>query len=197
MNTRLANEGKYVSASLTGAALTLQPTLRAGLRLCDEFNSFGELIKKLLDGDYGATLAVLRATAESNSFAASEGNLRELPLNEFMAATSLPVIEVVLALAGVDPAETEPNKPSSGKKISFEEYHTQLYQIATGWLGWTPDVALDATPNQILTAYKGRTAMLKAIFGGANDNEENGSEYDPGELDRQGLSKLKAMARGL
>lgn len=35
-----------------------------------------------------------------------------------------------------------------------------------GWLGWTPEQAYNAAIPDILTAYEGRTDMLRAIFGG-------------------------------
>lgn len=36
----------------------------------------------------------------------------------------------------------------------------QLFQWATGWLGWTPEVALDTNVPQILLAMKGRVDFL-------------------------------------
>lgn len=42
-------------------------------------------------------------------------------------------------------------------------------KIATGWLGWTEEQALDASMNTITLAYEGKVEMLKAIFGSADD----------------------------
>jgi hypothetical protein len=41
-----------------------------------------------------------------------------------------------------------------------------LAEVALGWLGWAPPVALDADVNAIRVAYAGRVGMLKAVFGG-------------------------------
>lgn len=38
-----------------------------------------------------------------------------------------------------------------------------------GWLGWSPDQALDADVNAIIVAHRGRVAMLNAVFGGGDD----------------------------
>jgi hypothetical protein len=42
-------------------------------------------------------------------------------------------------------------------------------KIATGWLGWSEEQALDADMNTIVLAYHGKTEMLKAIFGSTDD----------------------------
>ncbi len=52
-------------------------------------------------------------------------------------------------------------------------------KIATGWLGWSEEQALDADMNTIVLAYTGKTEMLKAIFGSTDDNRPSKSKPKP------------------
>jgi hypothetical protein len=56
--------------------------------------------------------------------------------------------------------------------MSFTEYHAKLFRLATGWLGWTPEAAYDATPTEITEAYKGRLELLSAVFGSGDQGED-------------------------
>jgi hypothetical protein len=73
------------------------------------------------------------------------------------------LIAFALNCAGVDP---DAKGDGEAGETTFAEHLDHLYRIATGWLGWTPEVALDSTPVEIREAYKGRLDMLRAIFGG-------------------------------
>lgn len=52
-----------------------------------------------------------------------------------------------------------------------------MFKIATGWLGWTPHVALNTPIGQIRLAIDGKIAFIKATnpFGG----EEEKPKSDP------------------
>src|SRR5690606_40333271 len=71
--------------------------------------------------------------------------------------------EFVLAIAGIDPNDPTPAKPS-GKPADPEQVFAQLFSIATGWLGWTPEEAWNATPAEIIAAKGGRTEMIVEIL---------------------------------
>jgi len=60
-----------------------------------------------------------------------------------------------------------------------------------GWLGWTEAQTLDTTIPAILTAYEGRTDMLKAIFGDSKPVGAPVSESGPSLF-----KDLKRMAMG-
>jgi hypothetical protein len=75
----------------------------------------------------------------------------------------------VLKLSGHDNADGEP--VSTGKPMPYDEYFATLFRIATGWLGWEPEAAWNATPAEIIEAQKGRIELLRAIFGGSDKEE--------------------------
>lgn len=54
--------------------------------------------------------------------------------------------------------------------MTFDELLRWLYKVATGWLGWTPDVARSAHMQEIIIAYEGYTDMLVAVHGSSSKN---------------------------
>lgn len=146
--------------------VVLRPTLRAAMRLERKYDGFDKIIKAIADENLTVISSIIHecsATPTSAKHIIEE--LTYSPLNSSLGLLAAPLINLVFALAGYEPdAEPEPQDPA--KRISFREHHERLFQIATGWLGWTPEVAWNATPNEIVAAYKGRCEMLKAVYGG-------------------------------
>ncbi|MGX4772507.1 hypothetical protein ACWAUC_22265 [Bradyrhizobium guangdongense] len=148
---------------LGGRSFDLKPSLRAAFILWERYDGFHNLSRHLAEGSVTAALDIISATIVD----AKAWGEYALPANgaivrDLMAATA-DLIEFVLVLAGAD--EKASDKPSTGKPMPFDEYFTQLFEIGTGWLGWTPDHAWDATIAEIHAAQRGRMAMLKALFG--------------------------------
>ena len=50
--------------------------------------------------------------------------------------------------------------------MSHADFHAWLFEIGTGWLGWSEEQTLGARITSILAAYKGRLDLLRTIFGG-------------------------------
>lgn len=50
--------------------------------------------------------------------------------------------------------------------------------MGTGWIGWTETETLDTSMPGIVAAFKGRTAMLKAIFGSGEKEPKGVSAKD-------------------
>ena len=76
---------------------------------------------------------------------------------------------VIARLAGPAPKEdAKAQAKASGPSLTFDQFHTELFSIATGWLAWSPSDAWAATPAEILAARDGRIAMLKMIFGSSD-----------------------------
>lgn len=141
----------------------LKPSLRAAFILYERYDGFHNLSRHLADGSLTAALDIISATIVD----AKAWGQYALPANgavvrDLMAATG-DLIEFVMLLAGAD--EKASDRPQTGKPIPFDEYFTQLFQIGTGWLGWTPDDTWEATAAEIINAQKGRMEMLKALFG--------------------------------
>lgn len=57
--------------------------------------------------------------------------------------------------------------------MTFDELLRWLYKVATGWLGWTPDVARSAHMQEIIMAYEGYTDMLIAVHGSGTKNNSS------------------------
>ncbi|MEH2469742.1 hypothetical protein V1281_001011 [Nitrobacteraceae bacterium AZCC 2161] len=100
-----------------------------------------------------------------------------------------PICKFVVALTGSQTAVAA----AKGLPISFKEYHTRLFRIATGWLGWTPDEAWDATPAEILEAYQGRTEMLAAVFGGKKGSDDTTHDATKGKIEASIRDELNAI----
>jgi hypothetical protein len=98
--------------------------------------------------------------------------LGSAPLHARLVDVLTPAIVAhVFALAGVD--QEAPDGKGAGAsdapRTTWADHHRKLFLIATGWLGWTPADAWEATPVEILTAYEGRVDMLRTIFGGKDE----------------------------
>lgn len=164
--------------------LRLRATLRAASRLHDAYGGFEPLLKGIIEGNFGITKDVMLECSSERIFPG-------LSVAEILApAVRTQVFDLVCALAGIDP-EAKPVE-RDGPKLTYQDYNAKLFEVATGWLGWTPDAAWNATAAEILTAHAGRGDMLRAIFGTSPDKPEAPVVYDD-TFDRAGLDELKAM----
>jgi hypothetical protein len=143
--------------------IELRPTLRHALSLARREGSFAKLIADIEDGSLDAALTIIGQNYPIDQ------NLVLVSLN----ALTEPLLTYVLECAGLNDAledKVDDSTPNA-KPVSFEDHLTSLFKIATGWIGWTPQQAWEATPSEIIGAYQGRTEMLKAIFGGTDEPE--------------------------
>lgn len=158
-----------ITIRIGGEAITLRPCLRFALRLERRPGSFGQLAREIMDGSLSAAVEIVRDHASIKHL---ETRLFEVGIETLQSA----LLRYVMALAGIDPDDA-PAKGDGGKGKSqpFDEYLAGLYRIGTGWLGWTPETTLDATPSEITEAYRGRLDMLKAIFGSSEQADDKPS----------------------
>lgn len=152
----------------------LRPTLRAASCLHAEFGGFERIVLGIAEGNVSVMSAIVRECAREHTYfpaylAAFEGR----PLQRLIDILSEPLMTLAFALCGYDPDAPVDDKEPKAPRVTFEDHHRKLYGIATGWLGWTPETAWNATPNEIIEAYRGRTDLLKAIFGGADDKSDH------------------------
>lgn len=96
--------------------------------------------------------------------------------------------EFITISLGLDyePKEKTPaNSAVPGKPRTLDENLTDLFEFATGWLGWTPGAAWAATPAEILVARNGRYAMLRAIHGDGSETPDKApTAYSAADLKR-------------
>lgn len=158
-----ANDSVTVPFAL--GEITLRVSLRAAYQLERKFDGFANLVHQLSACSVSAASAVIKAGAPDQHdkltrFLDDEDCAPLLPqLREIIPH----LIRYVVLLAGSD-EQADNNKPT-GDPISFQQFYENLYRIGTGWLGWTPADTWEATPAEIIEAYKGRQDLLKAIFG--------------------------------
>ncbi|CAJ0861941.1 hypothetical protein AMST5_01443 [freshwater sediment metagenome] len=160
-----------ITITFDGERITLRPTLRAAMRLERRFDGFDDLIRGVVDQNISVMSALVEETAEY-----PRNNLGDFlaydcrkPMAYKVAGLVEPLMALVMSLAGVDLDNLEDVIDSEVEKTPFAEHHTRLFKVATGWLGWAPEDAWNATPGEIKAAYEGRLDMLKAIFGGGEE----------------------------
>ncbi|WP_256807154.1 phage tail assembly chaperone [Bradyrhizobium sp. Bra64] len=148
---------------LGSKAYVLRPTLRAAFHLHQKYG-FPALYQAVAEGSFTAIMDLITATSDTVPVASVRSILdaREQ------------LLEFVLILSGAD---TSDDKPASGKPMAFDEYFTRLFQLGTGWLGWSPETTWNATTAEILSAREGRMEMLQALFGGKRE-EETANDLD-------------------
>lgn len=160
-----------ITIDLGHAAIRLRASLRAAFRLERRHDGFDKIVKGIADGNFSIMADVIRESADPQSaFAGFLDCIDTLPLRIAVERISEPLFAHVMALAGADGNSASEPKPDA-ERIPFAEYHTRLFRLATGWLGWTPADAWEATAAEITEAYKGRRELLSAMFGSGKSDE--------------------------
>ncbi|RFB95343.1 hypothetical protein B5K11_10440 [Rhizobium leguminosarum bv. trifolii] len=176
-----------------GNTVTLRPSLRAATTLVER-HGFPGLFRAL--DDLNLTIIseiILAGSTDRLDAAAFLFAQAGKPLFPFFCAVRQPLADLVSMFM---PAPDPKAKASAGKAVSWAEAYAGLYGYATGWLGWTPQTAWNATPTEIDRAYAAHLDMLKAIHGSAEKEQpahDPREEVTEGEA-RSGLAKLKANA---
>lgn len=184
---------------VAGGETRLRPTLRAAMRLEGRYG-FEKLFRAVSEGNLTVVSEIIAETATApSSLPDFLAKIASMPLRVGLEAVTGPVLNLVCALAGIDPdkPETDNSNAEAGERITFAEYHARLYRIGTGALGWTPEVTWNATPAEIIEAYKGRAEFIRAIFGGTPDQDsEPGPKIHSAAEVATSLSELKMMTAG-
>ncbi|WP_244547861.1 hypothetical protein [Ensifer sp. OV372] len=191
--------------------MTLRPSLRAAVTLEARFG-FPALRRALDEGSFTISSEIILAACSSRQDAAAFlGGILGKPLLPFFIAVRAPLDELVAMLqpAPVQSLDAKPKTVTNpGKPVAWAEYYADLYEKATGWLGWTPETTWNATPTEIDRAYSGHIEKLKAIHGSSEDDKQAEKQPDPEqakrnadagldpEFDRAGLRALKSKIAG-
>lgn len=199
MNKRRAYE--EVTIAHGNYAVTLRPSLRAATILEKRFG-FEALLQA--SAQFNLTIIseiILVSVSSSNqSAAAFLSSLRGRPLSHFSVALRRPLADLVSMFI---PAPDPTAKPSFGKPTPLDDLYADLYAVATGGLGWTPEQAWNATPTEINRAYDAHVDYLVMTGVLKRDGKEPDPEQaerniaeglDP-EFDRAGLHALQGRRR--
>ena len=184
----------------------LRPTLRAAATLEREAGGLPALLDALDGFRLGTIKGVIRASATDE--AAAERLLdsyRDRPLAPFRDNVLPAVLELVAGFVpdtGDTSTKGTAKNTTTAKPRPWAEAYADLYGFATGWLGWSPAEAWNATPTEIARAFAAHLDKLRAVHGSGDDDadrhekasqraENEALGLDP-EFDRRGLQKLKA-----
>lgn len=209
--TFAARNDEIVLALGSHAAVRCRASLRAASHLV-RLDGFADLPRRITEFDFGTVRDVITVTATDRQEASAFlDQIGRIPLQTVADAVTVPMLALV---AGFVPASDDDAKPADQKAqarpMPWPKVYRELFRTATGWLGWTPEAAWNATPTEINEAVAGLYDKLKAIHGAPEKDadqkpdaysneqlqriEEQG--FDPA-FDREGLRKLKAsLARG-
>ena len=190
-----------------GSKVWLRPSLRAGIQLEAMHNGFPKLLVKVQQGDT-TTLREIVTYAATDRGAAHDllNAMAGATLASVQQALTGPAFALIAALMTPETRKDqgEAAKAPTGKPMAWADLYADLYKIATGWLGWTPETAWNATLPEILSAFDGHIDQLKAVHGSAEDGanstpamsaDQRQANIDAGldpDFDREGLRALKA-----
>jgi hypothetical protein len=170
---RLADE---TIITIDGATVTLRPTLRAAYRL-EADHGFRAILDGIANGQIVVMAAVIREAGDYPAAMLNLLNVIERDGAEALTIFKVPLLNLVGAMIGVGdeeeekPAKAKSDTVSDSSTETFGTYFDRLFSIGTGWLGWTPAETWRATPAEIVAAQKGRVDMLRAIFGGQDEEK--------------------------
>jgi hypothetical protein len=181
-----------------GNAVRLRPSLRAAA-LLQHKHGLGKVVRGISEANFDVILDII--TAATDDPAAYRILVKRIDERGYCCLYELAdeLTRLVAASFGIE-ADTNPAKPrnSADKEFTIEESLEQLFEIGTGWLGWSPADTWAATPAEIIVAQRGLVAKLKAIHGSAEDKPA----YDPREPVApaeiaQGIATLRALSVGV
>ena len=175
--------GETLTFKLGNETVVLRPSLRHAFELQRRDGGIFGLGKAMDEQSLTAACLIIRHHTQMPFL---EHHVFDAGLDKLAPVLS----NYLLALLGVDPFDPKFDQPLKGlpkKPKPYIEVLTQLFGIATGWLGWCPKDAWDASPMEIIAAYKARQDMLRAIFGGEEPSRNDPTK--PVDLD----AKVKAI----
>ncbi len=194
MTSRLANE--EVTLSHAGMDVRLRPWLRAATQLERSHDGLLNLERRIFEFHTATVREVILATATNQQLAnAFIAHADVLPLKE-VADVAIPALLGVCA-GFIPQSRKTDSKAGDGTPQPFSELYADLYEFATGWLGWSPETAWNATPTEISRAYTAHVDKLKAIHGSGHDDGNDAPDYQAEvkpEAVRNGIARLRQLA---
>lgn len=197
---------EQVTIAHGGNTVTLRPTLRAAATL-EERHGFPALFRALDDMNVTIISEIILAASSPQDAAACLAGIPGRPLFPFFMAVRQPLGNLIsMFMPAPDPKAKRSTK--TGKPMPWAEVYSTLFDSATGWLGWTPETAWNATPTEITRAMSAHFDRLVTTGILVRDDKQPAKETDPEqaarniaagldpEFDRAGLRALKAKLAG-
>ncbi|OWU84661.1 hypothetical protein ATO6_12260 [Oceanicola sp. 22II-s10i] len=186
-----------------GCTVSLRPSLRAALHLERLHDGFPALLRKVEEFDTRTVRTIIEAAADKKAVDRFLTRAAALPLSGFKQAAQAPLYALVAAML-LKPDVADNPTAEAAIPMQWSEAYLSLFKFATGWLGWSPETAWSAVPQEISDAFHERIRMLTVIHGSATPEEGAASSgntpaqrarnidlgLDP-EFDRAGLMALK------
>ena len=175
----------------------MRPSLRAAVRLHHAYD-----LRKLPEGiaecNLGMITDIVREGTDHATAAILINGILQKGIRELETLID-PLCDFVFALLGVDrnqavAATSEHPEQKSDTADWITPHLERLFEIGTGWLGWSPADTWAATPTEIIIAHRGLIARLKAVNGIVEDPEyDSTKEVTPDEV-KAGIAKLRALS---
>lgn len=205
MAQRHAND---VALGYGGDTVFLRASLRAATLIEKMDGGFAGVLHKVQQGHTGTLRDIVHNSATDRTTAlALLDTMQDEKLSVTQQTLIAPAFAILTALMTPDLTAEKPTATATtAKPVAWADFYAELYQIATGWLGWKPDAAWAATIPEITNAFSGHMDMLKAIHGGGDDAEQSNTQtadqhraiveagFDPA-FDKDGLRALKEMSK--
>lgn len=191
-----------ITLALGGNTVRLRPSLRAALHLSQD-NGFATMHRQIAEIHLGTirTLITIAATDRQEA-AAFLDQIDRTPLQLVADCITMPLFSLVAGFIPATDDSDEATPKQESQPMPWPTVYRELYRTATGWLGWTPATAWNATPTEITEAFAGHIAKLKALH--APDTTDNAASdpdqrarnvklgLDP-DFDRNGLHALRGL----
>lgn len=176
---------EQVTIAHGGNTVTLRPSLRAAITLEARFG-FPALFRALEQGSFTIISEIILTASSPQDAAAFLAGIPGKPLSSLIVATRMPLAELVSMLRPAPSAKPDKSASAapSGQSIAWGEFYSHQFEQATGWLGWTPETAWNATPTEIDRAYSGHIERLKAIHGSSEGDKQAEKRPDPEQAAR-------------
>lgn len=192
---RLAND-LIALPGVAGHHVRLRPSLRAAVRLHAK-HGIPELVEMVDTGHLGAAADIITEGTDATTARHLIDSLRYEGVR-VLDAWREPLTDFVFALRPVDRTSLQnvPSTPIAREKAdeNIASDHEALFEIGTGWLGWSAPDTWAATPREILIAQRGLIAKLKAVNGVADKPEFDPQAEVTLEEAKAGIAKLRGMS---
>lgn len=172
-----------IALTHAGNGVVLRASLRAAVNIDNLDGGLPAVLDRLARGHLSTVKAVIRASAsdrhQAERFLSSfDGH----PLRPFLDDATPACLALVAAiLPAPDEDQVKPNSTTRTETADkpWAAHFTELYRFATGWLGWTPATAWDASCDEITTAFAAHVDRLVAVNGGKRDDDQDDEPEGP------------------